>query len=328
MALAKGSKAVLVMLGLAYVVFLSIFLYQSMLKRGLVSVPAFETVKKELPDPEDEKALQEFADNYAEIELVEKGKGGGRYRVIQLRPVDIKAKVEKGKKEILAAVRDQVEKADRFTKSRYVTAAPIKNRKGRIVLPKATELGLMQIELLTRHGIAGVEEIPVQGHGEIIGINATMGFVILNFFILVALLYGLLWEPVTKMLDERTASIRKDIEQASASREDAQMLKARYEQAIANARTEASRLRQEKIREGDREKDKIVKHAREEARKLLDDAQAQVAVAIADAKHKLRKEIGAVAVDIARHILAKEVDAQLHRQMIDEFLANLETEKV
>lgn len=328
MTLAKGTKAVLVMLGLAYAVFLSIFLYQSMLKRGLKTVPTFETVKKELPDPEDEKALEEFAKTYVEVELLGDGDRKGRYRIKQLRPKDVKQKALDGRQEILAALKVQAGKAESFAKKRYLTAAPIKARHGKIVLPRAVELGLMQIELLTRRGIAGVKEIPVQGHGEIIGINATMGFVILNFFILVALLYGLLWEPVTKMLDERAASIRKDIEQASASREDAEKLKARYEQAIANARVEAGRLRQEKVREADEEKDKIIKHAREEARRLLDDAQAQIAAAIADAKHELRKDIGAVAVQIAQQILAREVDPELHRQMIDEFLANLETEKV
>jgi F-type H+-transporting ATPase subunit b len=186
----------------------------------------------------------------------------------------------------------------------------------------------MQIELLTKYDIAGKTKIPVQGHGQIIGINATMGFVILNFLILVALLYGLLWNPVTKMLDDRAGSIRRDIEQASASREDAEKLRARYEQALANARSEASRLRQEKVREGDAQKDKIISHARQEARRLTEDAKAQVEAALTEAKRELRKEVGGISVDIAAQILDKEVDQEVHRKLIDDFLRNLETEKV
>ena len=186
----------------------------------------------------------------------------------------------------------------------------------------------MQVELLTKRKIAGEQKIPVQGHGQIIGINATMGFVILNFLVLMALLYGLLWGPITKMLDDRAASIRKDIEQASASREDADKLKARYEQALANARSEASRLRQEKVREGDAEKDKIINQARQEARRITEDARLQVEAALAEARRELRKEVGNISVEIASRILAREVDQNVHRQMIDDFLRNLETEKV
>jgi F-type H+-transporting ATPase subunit b len=155
-----------------------------------------------------------------------------------------------------------------------------------------------------------------------------MGFVILNFLVLAALLYGLLWEPIVKMLDDRAASIRKDIEQASASREDAEKLKQRYEQAMANARSEANRLRQEKVREGDTEKNKIIGRAREESRRLVEDAQSQITAAISDAKRELRKEVGNISIEIAARILGREVDQSVHRQMIDDFLRDLETEKV
>jgi F-type H+-transporting ATPase subunit b len=328
MALAKGSKALLVMLAVGYAIFLGVFFYQSVVKHGLVSVPPFKTEKLALPSPNDEPALQKFAMENVEIEVVPGDGSTGRYRVKKLRPKDLKKRTEKGEKEIFGTNKAQAAAAESFAKSRYLTAAQIKAGDGKVVMNKAVELGLMQIELLTNSGIAGTKDIPVQGHGQIIGINATMGFVILNFLILVALLYALLWNPITGMLDERAASIRKDIEQAAASREDAEKLKMRYEQALANARSEANRMRQEKVREGDAEKGRIITHARQEARRLSEDAKVQVDAALVEAKLELRKEIGGLSVDIAAQILAKEVDQSIHRQLIDEFLRNLETEKI
>ena len=328
MALAKGSKALLIMLGVGYVIFLAIFFYQSVAQQGLVAVPPFETRKARLPDPQDEAAVEKFAKENVGIEVVT-GKGGtGRYRLVKLTARSLAKKVQEGPAEILCAGAAQAGKAEAFAKKRYMTAAQLKKDDGRVVINKAVELGLMQIELLTRHGIAGKVKIPVQGRGQIIGVNATMGFVILNFLILVVLLYGLLWEPITSMLDTRAASIRKDIEQAAGSREDAEKLKVRYEQALANTRSEASRLRQEKIREGETQKAQIVSDARDEARRLSEDARAQIEVAINDAKRDLRKEVGSISVEIATQILSREVDQNVHRKLIDDFLRNIETEKV
>jgi F-type H+-transporting ATPase subunit b len=330
MALARGSKTLLAILGLAYLSFLGVFFYQSVAKQGLVVVPEFETIENlELPaDPSDQAALERFASRYVEIEVLQEGGNTGKYRVKELHANNVQDAIKAGRKEIRGALKAQALSAESFLKNRYVTAAPVKDYAGKTILSKAVAIDLMQIELLTRYGIAGKTEIPVQGHGQIISINATMGFVILNFLVLVALLYGLLWEPITKMLDDRAASIRKDIEQASASREDAEKLKQRYEQAMANARSEANRLRQEKVREGDAEKDKIIGRAREEARRLVEDAQSQITAALAEARKGLRSEVGSISVEIAARILGREVDQSVHRQMIDDFLRNLETEKV
>ena len=330
MTLARGSKTLLAILGLAYLIFLGVFFYQSVAKQGLAMVPEFQTIDKlQLPaDPLDQPAIEKFALEYVEIEVSRETGTTGNYKVKELRASDVKQSIEAGKREIRGALKTQANSAEAFIKNRYVTGAPVKDETGKIALPKAVPIGLMQIELLTRYGIAGKTEIPVQGHGQIISINATMGFVILNFLVLAALLYGLLWEPIVKMLDDRAASIRKDIEQASASREDAEKLKHRYEQAMANARSEANRLRQEKVREGDAEKDKIIGRARDEARRLVEDAQSQITAAISDAKHGLRKEVGNISVEIAARILGREVDQSVHRQMIDDFLRELETEKV
>jgi F-type H+-transporting ATPase subunit b len=330
MALARGSKTLLAILGLAYLIFLGVFFYQSVAKQGLAPVPAFKTIENlQLPaDSNDQAALDKFASEYVEIEVSQEGTTAGSYKVKELRTAEVARAIDAGKKEIRGALKKQAQSAESFIKNRYVTAAPVKNAEGKIVLPKGIPIGLMQIELLTEYGIAGEKEIPVQGHGQIISINATMGFVILNFLILAALLYGLLWEPIMKMLDDRAASIRKDIEQASASREDAEKLKQRYEQAMANARSEANRLRQEKVREGDAEKDNIISRARDEARRLVEDARSQITAAVSDAKRDLRKEVGGISVEIAARILGREVDQNVHRQMIDEFLRNLETEKV
>ena len=70
MALAKGTKAILLILGLAYLVFIAIFLHQSVVGHGLATVPAFQTKRLDLPQTDDGKSLEDFARNYVKVEIV------------------------------------------------------------------------------------------------------------------------------------------------------------------------------------------------------------------------------------------------------------------
>ena len=61
---------------------------------------------------------------------------------------------------------------------------------------------------------------------------------------------------------------------------------------------------------------------------VTEDTKAQIETSINEAKRDLRREIGSISVEIAAQILAKEVDQEVHRKLIDDFLRNLETEEV
>ncbi|MHC4251691.1 MAG: ATP synthase F0 subunit B, partial [Planctomycetota bacterium] len=56
-------------------------------------------------------------------------------------------------------------------------------------------------------GEARHDRIMVKGSGSIVGFDLTMVFAGLNFLVLVAFLYAVLWEPVTRLLDERAQAI-------------------------------------------------------------------------------------------------------------------------
>jgi hypothetical protein len=72
--------------------------------------------------------------------------------------------------------------------------------------------------------------VRVVGRGEQTGINLTSVFMALNFLALFAILYALLWEPITKLLDERAAGIKKQVDDARADRAEAERLRAEQEQ--------------------------------------------------------------------------------------------------
>ena len=75
-----------------------------------------------------------------------------------------------------------------------------------------------------------------------VNINTTMLWQLVNFFVLLFLLRKFLYSPIKEMLDKRAAQINGDLDDAEARREEAEELKAEYEQKLKNARSEAQKI--------------------------------------------------------------------------------------
>ena len=128
-----------------------------------------------------------------------------------------------------------------------------------------------------------------------------------------------------KVLDERTRGIEGKLAQAEADRNEAQALLKRYEAQLAEARSEAGRIRTE----AQTQRAEIVEEARAEARveaqRITEAATAQIASERASALAELRREVGTLAVDLAGRIVGESLqDDARQRGTVDRYLAGLE----
>jgi F-type H+-transporting ATPase subunit b len=150
-----------------------------------------------------------------------------------------------------------------------------------------------------------------------------------EFWVLLAvvLFAVVVWKPMRRTvigaLDERSAGIGAELEEARKLREDAQLLLAQYEQRQREAETEA---------------EAIVAHAREEAERIaaqsardLDQAlerrQRLAEERIAQAEQKALDEIRTVAVDLAigaaREVIQSQIDEERGGALLDAAIAAL-----
>ncbi len=128
-----------------------------------------------------------------------------------------------------------------------------------------------------------------------------------------------------RTLAERTAGIEGKLAQAEADRNEAQALLKRYEAQLADARSEAGRIRTE----AQTQRAEIVEEARAEARteaqRITEAATAQIASERASALAELRREVGTLAVDLAGRIVGESLqDDARQRGTVDRFLGGLE----
>ena len=145
------------------------------------------------------------------------------------------------------------------------------------------------------------------------------------FAIFVAFMVKYVLPMAKKALDERTAGIEGKLVQAERDREEAHQLLAQYREQLAEARTEAGRIRTE----AQSQRAQIVEEARVEARteatRITEAATAQIASERQQVVTELRREVGGLAVQLASRIVGESLeDEARQRRTVERFLDDLD----
>jgi len=162
-----------------------------------------------------------------------------------------------------------------------------------------------------------------RARGKIVGMNVTLVVQWLNFGILLLILYGLLWDPLLKFLDERARTIKGRLDDAAASREEARRAVARHREELAKLRRERADILEQARSMGEQEGDQIVQRARREAERTGRRAQEELAEQVRAGRAALRAETADLAVAIAARILGREVSIEDHRRLAEELIEQI-----
>lgn len=132
-----------------------------------------------------------------------------------------------------------------------------------------------------------------------------------------------IWPPILRAMDDRRKKIADGLaaaEQGSKSLDEAQL---KIAQLDAEARTRAQAM----IAETERHGQQIVEEARAQAKvegdRLIANARAEAEQAMQRAKETLRDQVAALAVAGAEQILKKEVNAQVHADLLAQLKGKL-----
>lgn len=124
---------------------------------------------------------------------------------------------------------------------------------------------------------------------------------------------------------ERREAIEGGMEKAASDREEAAALLAQYREQLAEARTEAGRIRTE----AQSQRAQIIEEARTEARveaqRITEAATAQIASERQQVLTDLRREVGGLAVQLAGRIVGESLeDEARQRRTVERFLDDLD----
>ena len=142
------------------------------------------------------------------------------------------------------------------------------------------------------------------------------------FLILVGFTMKFIWPPVVKALDERAEKISHGLAAAEHAKIELSNVHREVETRLAATRSESAAVLADAERRAQQIIDEAKSRATAEGQRIVDSARAEALQQAVKVRESLREEVAVLAVKGAEQILRKEVNAQVHADL----LSRLKTE--
>ena len=144
-----------------------------------------------------------------------------------------------------------------------------------------------------------------------------------GFLALLFILRAFLYRPVLGMLSTREEEIRARSNDADEARAIALKLQREYETRMAQAEAEARDRIQDGIREGQAMRAELLAQAQQERDRIIQQGHQEIREEREKMVYVVRETVANMAVDAAGKIIARSMDENTHRALVQEFLAAL-----
>jgi F-type H+-transporting ATPase subunit b len=143
-----------------------------------------------------------------------------------------------------------------------------------------------------------------------------------NFAVLALVLYFFAYKKILGVLDERSNRIKESLEEADRVRAASLEQQASMQAALDEGRQEGQRVLQEAREAAERYRGEQQTQARAQAEEMLEHARSEIQTERDAAIEQVRAEFAGLAVIAAERIIKRSLDADAHRDLIDEVLAD------
>ena len=154
-------------------------------------------------------------------------------------------------------------------------------------------------------------------------ITGTLIVQMIVFLILVWFTMKFVWPPITAALDERASKIAAGLSAADKAKSDLAVANQRVEQQLSAARNDAAK----RLADAERLAQQLVEEAKskatEEGAKIIAAAKVEAAQELSKARDTLREQVAGLAVKGAEAILRREVNAEVHAELLGRLKAEL-----
>lgn len=148
---------------------------------------------------------------------------------------------------------------------------------------------------------------------------------VINLLVFVAILVYILRNKIGigKLLDNRAASIRQQLEQATHGRQEAERRLAEVEARLKELDSEVADIKAEADRDAEREADRLREAAAADAEKVRQMAQREIEGAMKAARTELRAFVADKSVELAETIIRREITSADNSRMLSKYAEDL-----
>jgi F-type H+-transporting ATPase subunit b len=143
---------------------------------------------------------------------------------------------------------------------------------------------------------------------------------IINFLILLVILYLFAYKPIIKMFDERARKITESLDESQKVKNQALKAEEEFKKRIESASKEGQEVVARAMRTGEEFRQRAQQEAKQEAQQLVEKARVEIQRERDEAIGELRQQFADLAVVAAEKVIEKSLDKETHRQLIDKVL--------
>ncbi len=142
-------------------------------------------------------------------------------------------------------------------------------------------------------------------------------------FVLLAVMSYFLFNPARKMLSDRQAKIKGELDDAQANMEEANRLREEYEAKLRDVDKEVESILSDARKRALANENQIIAQAREEAARIMERARVEAELEKKKVSDEVKTEIISVASLMAGKVVAASIDTKVQKQLIDETLKEM-----
>ncbi len=143
---------------------------------------------------------------------------------------------------------------------------------------------------------------------------------LINFIILLTILYFVGYKRILGMLDQRSERIRESVEAAERVRQESAQQQEELEKRLEEGRQESQNLMAQAREVADRYREEEQERARQEAEAMLTRARAEIQRERDEAIEEVRSHFAELAILAAERVIERSVDESAHRDIIEKVL--------
>lgn len=148
-----------------------------------------------------------------------------------------------------------------------------------------------------------------------------------NLILLVGLLVYLTKDAFRGFLKTRKEKLTLQIEEAKKSIEEAKVKHAEYTAKLENLSNEINSLKDSIKKQGEIEKEELIKHARQSSELISKDLKETIELETAKAKDEIQKDVVDSSVEMAEKLIKEKIDINYTKNSLDDFIQMIEEGK-
>ena len=148
-----------------------------------------------------------------------------------------------------------------------------------------------------------------------------------TFLVALAIVWRFFWGPLTRFMRERSERMAADVRRAEEGRREIEALEAEYQRRLAELEQRAQHEIQLALHRGQEAKDRMLLEAREEGRRILERARADLAAERERVVRELREHVSGISLAAVERLLGEGLDAKVQQRLLDQFVSETQSLK-